>query len=371
MAGAGMVSTTGVKSTAAMSSAGMTATASAAAAPAQASGSAGSKAPSGNGSVGNPAAQGSAGASPSAGSPNAAGSGGAGAQPGAVSTSAAAGSSGVSGGSAGSSGNAAGPAREIPKPMAAPLVWGFGLGITDIPAATKFYKDVMQMDVEKDAVKLNDATETVMYSTKAMRGARVSLVKFDDMRNTRKITTKLVFQAQNPSAVNAAAAMHPDYVSRLNVGIVQFDGPETYVHEVGSIFDDGGSSISVPYPIAVGFAVSDQPASRKFYTSLGMTESSLGSFSVTDVNGTGMIEEYTVKFTDGMGIVLQQWAPMRNAKDNPVKVTLLVPDANAMANKVMAGGGTIVKPAARTDLYDNRLLVVAKDLDGYVLDIVE
>lgn len=259
----------------------------------------------------------------------------------------------------------------IPSPMKAPLVWGFGIGITDVPAATKFYMDVMKMSVEKDAVKRDDRTETTLYGTQAMRGARVILMKFDDMRNTRKITAKLVWQAQDAAGVNRAASMFPDYQSRLNIGIVQFDGPETYIQEVGGIFDNGGSAISVPYPIAMGFAVSDQPASRKFYMALGMTESSLGTFSVTDATGMGSITEYSLKFDDGMGLVLQAWTPERNAKDNPIKVVMFVPDAKAMADKVMGAGGTIVKPAERTPAYDNRLLVTAKDLDGYELDIVE
>jgi catechol 2,3-dioxygenase-like lactoylglutathione lyase family enzyme len=255
--------------------------------------------------------------------------------------------------------------------VTAPQIWGFGIGITDVPAAVGFYTGVMKMAVEKDAVKRDDRTETVLYGTQAKRGARVVLMRFDDARNTRKITTKLVFQAQNASAVDRAASTHPDYVSRLNFGIVQFDGPETYIHEVGSIFDSGGSAISVPYPIAMGFAVSDQPASRKFYTALGMKESSLGSFNVTDASGTGSINEYSVKFPDGAGAVLQRWTPARNAKDNPVKLVIFVPDAQATADKIVAAGGTIVKPAERTPVYDNRRLVVAKDLDGYVLEIVE
>jgi predicted enzyme related to lactoylglutathione lyase len=206
-----------------------------------------------------------------------------------------------------------------------------------------------------------------------MRGSRLVLMKFDDMRNTRKITAKLVWQASSASTVNRAAAMYPDYMSRLNIGIVQFDGPETYIQEVGGSFDTtaGASAITVPYPIALGFAVSDQPASRTFYTALGMTDSSIGTFSVTDATGTGSITEYTVKFPTGTGVVLQQWSPMRNAKDNPVGVIIMVPDAKAMGDKVVAAGGTIVKPAERSPVYDNRLLVVAKDLDGYLLEIVE
>jgi predicted enzyme related to lactoylglutathione lyase len=286
-------------------------------------------------------------------------------------TAAIGGSAAAIGGSGGTAGMPMDPSLPIPTPMSAPLVWGFGIGISDVAAAVKFYADVMKVTVEKESVKRDDSTETVLYGTQAKRGARVVLIKFDDMRETRKITAKLVWQSSNAAGVNRAAAMYPDYMSRVNFGIVQFDGPETYIQEVGGIFDTDGGSISVPYPIALGFAVSDLPASRKFYTSLGMTESSLGSFSVTDATGTGNITEYSVKFAEGTGVVLQQWTPTRNAKNNPIKVIMFVPDAKAMSDKVIAGGGTMVKPAERSDAYDNRLVVVAKDLDGYVLDIVE
>lgn len=259
---------------------------------------------------------------------------------------------------------------DIPAPAAEPMIWGFGLGVTDLPGAVKFYTEVMKMTVEKENVRRDDRTETILYATQAKRGARIVLMKFDDMRNTRKITAKLVFQAQNTRAVNSAAMMHPDYESRLNIGIVQFDGPETYIHEVGSIFDSGGG-ISVPYPLAMGFATSDLAASRRFYVAIGMSESRLGSFSVTDATGSGMIEEYTVKFGSGSGAVLQKWSPMRNAKDNPIKLVLMVPDAKAVADKVVAAGGKLVKDAERLPVYDNRQVIVAKDIDGYLLDIVQ
>jgi catechol 2,3-dioxygenase-like lactoylglutathione lyase family enzyme len=265
------------------------------------------------------------------------------------------------------------PPLDIPPPVTEPVIWGYGIGITDIPAATKFYTEVMKMTVVKDGVQRDGRTDTVLYSSQAMRGARIVLMKFDDMRETRKITAKLVWQAQNASAVSRAASMYPDYESRLNVGIVQFDGPETYIQEVGGIFDttSGANSISVPYPIALGFAVSDQPAARKFYVALGMMDSSLGTFTVTDATGTGSITEYTVKYPTGPGAVVQAWTPMRNAKDNPVALIIMVPDAQAVADKLKAAGGTIVKEAERSAFYDNRLVIVAKDLDGYILEIVQ
>ncbi len=258
-----------------------------------------------------------------------------------------------------------------PAPVTEPLVWGFGIGVSDLPTAVDFYDRVMKMKVEKDAVRREDRTETTLYGAQAMRGARLTLMKFDDQRNTRKITAKLVWQSRNVSSVTDAASKFPDYVSRLGGLIVQFDGPDTYIHEVGGIFDSGGRSIDVPYPIALGFAVSDQPAATKFYKALGMSSTRLGSFSVTDATGRGTITEYSTKFETGTGVVLQKWSPARNATDNPIKVVLMVPDAMAMADKVVAAGGKIVSPASRSEAYDGRLLIVAKDLDGYILELVQ
>jgi catechol 2,3-dioxygenase-like lactoylglutathione lyase family enzyme len=166
--------------------------------------------------------------------------------------------------------------------------------------------------------------------------------------------------------------MYPDYVSRLNFGIVQFDGPETYIQEVGGIFDTGGSGITVPYLIAMGYAVSDLAASRQFYTGgLGMDEESLGTFSVTDATGSGSITEYSYRHPESPGIVLQGWSTARNAKDNPVMVVLSVPDAQMRADAIVAAGGSIAEPAVRAPFYDNRLLIVAKDRDGYLIELVQ
>jgi catechol 2,3-dioxygenase-like lactoylglutathione lyase family enzyme len=260
---------------------------------------------------------------------------------------------------------------EIPDPVTEPYAWGFGLGVTDLPAAVDFYTTVMEMTVEKE-VDRGDRTETILYATGAMRGARLILMKFDDGRNTRKITAKLVWQSSSASAINRAASSYPDYVSRISFPVVQFDGPDTYIQEVAGIFDTEGGNIDVPYLVALGFSVSNLTASRSFYSEgLGMEEASIGSFPVTDATGSGTITEYSERHPAGAGIVLQAWTPMRNSKDNPVKVVLFVPDAQATADAVTAAGGSIVEPAARSAVYDNRLLIVAKDPDGYLLELVQ
>lgn len=277
-------------------------------------------------------------------------------------------------GAAGNAGAAGGASAAIPDPVDTPYVWGVGVGVSDVAAAQKFYTEVMQMTVEKENVVREDRVETVLASTKAGRGSRLVLMKYNDNREVRKISAKLVWQAPSPSAINNAARMHPDYVSRLNIGIVQFDGPDTYIQEVGSSFDEGGAGIMEPYQVALGFSVSDMQKSLNFFEmALGMEQSPLGTFTVTDATGTGSITEYTLTIPTGGGSALipQAWTPMRNSKDNPVKVVLFVPDAQAVADKVMANGGTIAQPAARSAAYDNRLLVVTKDSDGYVYELVQ
>ena len=140
------------------------------------------------------------------------------------------------------------------------------------------------------------------------------------------------------------------------------------------MFDTGGAGISVPYLIAMGMSVTDQSASITFYnTAFGMTDALTGTFSVTDATGTATVTEYTEQYSTqgGAAIVVQAWTPTRNSKNNPVKIVLFVPDAQAAGDKVVAAGGMIVEPAERTPVYGNRKLIVAADLDGYILELVE
>jgi predicted enzyme related to lactoylglutathione lyase len=284
------------------------------------------------------------------------------------------GTAGTNSGAAGAAGTVEPPTATIPMPVTTPYVWGVGIGITDVAAAVKFYTEVMKMTVEQKDIRREDRTETVLVSSEAKRGSRVVLMNFDDKRSTRNITAKLVWNAPDPSAVSTAAATYPDYVSRLAGLIVQFDGPETYIQEVTNGLDSGGAGITVPYLIALGMSVSDQQASINFYTTaFGMTQAPTGTFPLTDATGAATVTEYTVQYSTegGSSIVLQSWAPARNSKDNPVKIVLFVPDAQAAADKVVAAGGTVSRPAVRTPVYENRKLVVAKDLDGYELELVE
>jgi hypothetical protein len=88
--------------------------------------------------------------------------------------------------------------------------------------------------------------------------------------------------------------------------IYQFDGPDTYIQEVGSRLRQRGQRHQGPVPDRDGLQRQPiSPASRRLYTSLGMEESPTGTFSVTDATGRGSITEYTLKYTMGSGLVLR------------------------------------------------------------------
>ncbi|MBN1652313.1 MAG: VOC family protein [Deltaproteobacteria bacterium] len=264
---------------------------------------------------------------------------------------------------------------ETPEPVATPYVWGVGIGVTDLPQATQFYTDVMKMTVEKEVMR-EDRAEVFLFASEANRGSRVVLMKYNDGRNTEKITSKLVFYALDVTGT-VATASSAGYRTIFSMGVVaQIVGPSSYTHEILNLIGGppAGTRITVPYLIAVGFSVSDFAASRRFYAeAFGMVESTPWSGAVTDATGAANIQEQTVEFSSqgGAGIVLQSWTPTRNSKDNPVKVVFFLPNALEYAEKIVAAGGSIVQEAERTDVYDNRILIVAADPDGYILELVQ
>jgi len=264
---------------------------------------------------------------------------------------------------------------EIPEPVATPYVWGVGIGVTDLLQATRFYTDVMKMTVEKEVIR-EDREEVVLFASEAKRGSRVVLMKYNDGRNTEKITAKLVFYASDVAGTVATANL-AGYDTIFSIGMVaQIFGPSTYTHEILNLIGGppAGTMIGVPYFIAVGYSVSDFAASRRFFAeAFGMQESTPWSGAVTDATGAATIQEQTVEFSTqgGAGIVLQSWIPTRNSQDNPVKVVFFLPNAQEYADKIVAAGGSIVQEARRTDVYDNRILIVAEDPDGYILELVQ
>ena len=225
----------------------------------------------------------------------------------------------------------------------------------------------MNMKIEKENVDRGDRVDTILYAKAVDLGARLILMKFKDNRNTRKITAKLVWHAPSASQVSRKASSYPDYERRVSLGtLVQFDGPDTYIQEVGP-FDSGAIHL-----VSLGFSTSNQQNSLKFYKQVfGMQSQNLGMpFTVTDINGSATIRETTVNY-GGVSLVLQAWTPTRKSKDNPVMSVHFVPDAQAIADKLKTAGGSIVAEAKRSAAYDNRLLIVAKDPDGYLIELVQ
>ncbi|WP_370615015.1 VOC family protein [Mumia sp. Pv 4-285] len=121
---------------------------------------------------------------------------------------------------------------------------------------------------------------------------------------------------------------------------------------------------------AAGIGVADLQASSEFYRSaFGMSE--LRSFEIP-----GYMDEIILGFDDmskGAAVVLMHYTDGRDHDyaENPVKLVFYVPDPTATARAIEAAGGSIVlEPAPQAALGD-AVVGLAKDLDGYTLELLE
>jgi predicted enzyme related to lactoylglutathione lyase len=75
----------------------------------------------------------------------------------------------------------------------------------------------------------------------------------------------------------------------------------------------------------------------------------------------------------GSAIVLQGYSDttQRNYKDNPVIQVHDVADAEATAARIASGGGSVITAAGQDTTLGNRVVAMAKDPDGYLLELVQ
>jgi predicted enzyme related to lactoylglutathione lyase len=139
-------------------------------------------------------------------------------------------------------------------------------------------------------------------------------------------------------------------------------GPDGYTVELVQ------QTTTDPLVLALGFAVSDLQASVDFYTNvMGMKQT--GEYDL------GTLTEKVMQYSTGHGsaIVLQGYSDTtpRNYKNNPVIQVHQVTDAAATAARIARGGGSVVTPAGPDPTLGNRVAAMAKDLDGYLLELVQ
>ena len=117
---------------------------------------------------------------------------------------------------------------------------------------------------------------------------------------------------------------------------------------------------------AVGLGVSDLAKSTDFYVSV------MGMQKVRSYHLDYMDEEL-LRYPDGESyIVLMHWTDKskRNYKDLPIKVVTRTKDPVALIEKIRAAGMTITREYTPSAQVGGAQVGLAKDPDGYVLEIL-
>jgi lactoylglutathione lyase len=116
---------------------------------------------------------------------------------------------------------------------------------------------------------------------------------------------------------------------------------------------------------AVGIGVSDIARSEDFYTRvLGM--------SVQQRIELPHLKEVVVGYEGRTSVVLMHWldASERNYKANAVKLVFFVPDPKAMIAAIRADGLPIQREAEAMPEFNNMVVGLAEDPDGYVVEFL-
>ena len=120
-----------------------------------------------------------------------------------------------------------------------------------------------------------------------------------------------------------------------------------------------------PLLSAVGIGVSDLEKSLAFYTNvMGMKK--VRSYDLADM------KEEVIAYPDGESyIVLMHWKEgKRTYKDLPVKIVTRTKDPAALAAKIKAAGFELTREPAPSEQVGGAIVGLAKDPDGYVLELL-
>ena len=117
---------------------------------------------------------------------------------------------------------------------------------------------------------------------------------------------------------------------------------------------------------AVGIGVSDLAKSVDFYSRvIGMTQ--------TQTFSLDYMEEVVLAFEGRTAVVLMHYTDgsARNYKDNPVKLVFYVVDPKEISDRIKAEGLEIVRELAPMANMGGALLGLAKDPDGYIVELIQ
>lgn len=118
---------------------------------------------------------------------------------------------------------------------------------------------------------------------------------------------------------------------------------------------------------AFGIGVSDLEKSADFYTGV------VGMKQLMTLEPENM-KEIVLGFEGrGASLLLMHYTDGSNPNysNNPVKVVLYVPDANAIMTAAQAAGAEVVRDLSPVAEIGNALVGMVKDPDGYVVEFVQ
>ena len=117
---------------------------------------------------------------------------------------------------------------------------------------------------------------------------------------------------------------------------------------------------------AVGIGVSDLERSVDFY-------SRVVGMSVTQTFKLDYMDEVVLAFEGRTAVVLMHYTDgsARNYRDNPVKLVFYVVDPVSISDRIKAEGLEIVREPTPMASMGNALLGLAKDPDGYVVELIQ
>ena len=117
---------------------------------------------------------------------------------------------------------------------------------------------------------------------------------------------------------------------------------------------------------ATGIGVTNLKRSAEFY------EHALGMKPVQTIKLDHM-EEIIMSHEGRNAIVLMHYTDGSNPnyRDLPVKLVFYVTDPAAIAKRVREAGGEITREPAATPSFNNAVIGMCKDPDGYVVELIE
>jgi len=245
-----------------------------------------------------------------------------------------------------------------------PYVTAAGIGVSDLEASARFYTEVLGLTFKYDLSTPN-WDEKILED---VRGNSVVLMKSKPERKTQKNPVKLVFAVQDTEAAFQAVleggggmASAPATFEGTTIAL-GYD-PDEYLVELVQV-----PAVPSNVLVGMGIGVSDLDEAADYYTRV------LGMVFERDIDVPGFMDEKVLRSSlmKGPSLVLMHYEDETKVyKDVPAKVVLGVPDAKAFASVIASEDAKklLLPPAP----YANSGLIVgmAKDLDGYLVEIIQ